>query len=390
MAATLIEHLTSSAQSAQLRIFRRKIFIKSESFSRNIPTFLCRLIFILEKQFSSRPSAHLKFFPLLPSGGSIKVTPMHTTMEIASCGTNRFLKLFVKKTKSIRNHQRSRSIRSNAAVTLACWSRLCNRPNSTADSLCALHPLEDISFYHYCCLRFFLSFFIHFQHRHSDEAQQQKHSFLPSLHASIRSASLFFRSDFKIMFVAHSQSSQLYSRVIKANNDARVSGWDLTVSESSPPSFTCNYNEAEGEGRESKGALSFPPTQVDVIQFTIRMMFQLPSPPIRSTSNHFFHSRKDIQTTFYPSAENAHHKCNYECSPLLTPATRLLSSIPQFTSSPLNKKRKKIHFPIRAPLIKQLFVPHTTRQLRCWAELTFLLTHRRASLFWPIIIHLPF
>lgn len=64
----------------------------------------------------------------------------------------------------------------------------------------------------------------------------------------------------------------------------------------------------------------------------------------------FFCSRKDIQTTIYPSAENALHKCNYECSSLvlafresfnvLTPAEQLSSSsIPQFTSSPLNIKK---------------------------------------------------
>lgn len=86
------------------------------------------------------------------------------------------------------------------------------------------------------------------------------------------------------------------------------------------------------------------PSQVDVIQFTIRLMFLLPS---STTSNRsLFHSRKDIQTTFYPSAQNAHHKCNYECSSVVCrgkvdiqahPTTQLSSSIPQFASAPSKK-----------------------------------------------------
>ena len=52
------------------------------------------------------------------------------------------------------------------------------------------------------------------------------------------------------------------------------------------------------------------------------MMFLLPSSAIHFKS--FFSSTpEDIQTTsFYPSAENAHHKCNYECSSFVSSRTQ--------------------------------------------------------------------
>jgi hypothetical protein len=81
-----------------------------------------------------------------------------------------------------------------------------------------------------------------------------------------------------------------------------------------------------------------------------------PLTPSSSTSKQFFHSRKDIQTTMNvgassPSAENAHHKCNYECSSFISvkfcscllPSAplELSSSILQFPSSPKKGGRNK-------------------------------------------------
>lgn len=74
--------------------------------------------------------------------------------------------------------------------------------------------------------------------------------------------------------------------------------------------------------------------------------FLPPSTPNRS----LFHSRKDIQTTFYPSAENAHHKCNYECSSLVC----------RGKSSSRHTRRHDFHlqFPnlCRRPRRKQCFI----------------------------------
>lgn len=113
-----------------------------------------------------------------------------------------------------------------------------NKSNSATDSLCtaAVFPsnmLEDISFYHYCCLLFFFSFY-YFKLIASPfrwKPQRQKHSSFSSLFLLFYFFLFFLWLVLKIVFVAHSQSFQLYSRVIKANNDAwMLSGWDLTVS----------------------------------------------------------------------------------------------------------------------------------------------------------------
>lgn len=112
-----------------------------------------------------------------------------------------------------------------------------------------------------------------------------------------------------------------------------------------------------------EGALSL--SQVDVIQFTTRndVSTSFPQLSLYVHFKQFFHSRNDIQTfrtSFQPSVENAHHKCNYKRSPF---ASRWRQSSAPQQSHNLHRHRLKT---------SAFFTPNMETAQKSW---TFLRTH---------------
>lgn len=126
---------------------------------------------------------------------------------------------------------------------------------------------------------------------------------IPSTSSSWCHFLLLFPFGLKIMFVAQlGNLPQLYSRVIKANNDA-LHKWMVKSHVSLPHACLMADEWTESLKLVTSGCTLLDSNDVS----TSRLLHS-------STSNHFSTRQETFKRRFPPFAESAHHKCNYECS----------------------------------------------------------------------------